>query len=135
MFGRIAIAISLFFTTALSFGPATSFAKAPLQSAPAGEQFPKSQDIIPGTLRVKLFPHDIDFAGTPIHCLSYLTGGLLAHHQREIILTLHREEGQNPGDYPRDPFNLFAGIFQFTEQGAPLELGETTILSESGFLG
>ena len=126
--------------TAFAMASAIGFARtgadeAEQQSMSFKDQFPQSVEAIPGKLRVKIFLHDLKYESEMIPCWSYLTDGLLAQHQKEIIFTLRREKGQKPEDYPREPLELFGAIFHFAEQGNLVDLGGMTRFGEPGFLG
>jgi hypothetical protein len=58
----------------------------------------------------------------------------VSQHQKEIIFTLRRENTQKPEDYPLGFFDLFAVIFRYAEKGRPVDVGQSTLFSEDGFL-
>ena len=126
-----------------AFGIALSgWFRRPKPTAATGQQpvttkatFPQSVEIIPGKLRVKIFLHDIMNGDETIPCWSYVTDGLVAQHQKEIILTLRRENGQRPEDYPRSFFELFAIILHLAEKGQLVDVGHSSLFNENGFQG
>lgn len=97
--------------------------------------FPMSVQVIPGKLKMLVFPHDIKYQDETISCWSYVTEGMTVHNQKEIIFTLRRDEGHTPGEYPRDFLELFATIFHFAEQGQLVDAGDVSLFAENGFLG
>lgn len=105
------------------------------QPIAAKDTFLQSVEIIPGKLRVKIFVHDIMHESEAIPCWSYVTDGLAAWHQKEIILTLRRENSQKPEDYPRGLFELFAIILHLAEKGQLVDVGQSTLFNEDGFQG
>lgn len=97
--------------------------------------FPQSVDVIPGKLRVKIFLHDIEYEKEILSCWSYVTDGLLAQNQKEIIFTLRREPGQRSEDYPRELLDLFEKFFYCAERGQLVDIGQSTLFSETGMGG
>ena len=105
------------------------------QPTPAKNTFPQSVEVITGKLRVQVFVHDIMRGAEVIPCWSYVTDGLVEKHQKEIILTLKRENSQKLEDYPRGLFELFAIILDLAEKGQLVDVGQSTLFSEDGFQG
>jgi hypothetical protein len=104
------------------------------QPSPARDAFPHSVEVIPGKLNVKIFFHDVTSEGEVIPCWSYVTDGFVAQRQKETIFTLRRDTDANPGDYPRGFLELFARLFQFTERGQLLDVGDSALFSGDEFL-
>jgi hypothetical protein len=92
-------------------------------------------EVIPGKLKVKIFAHEIQFEKEVLPCWSFVTDGLAAQHQKEIIFTLRREKNQKVADYPREFLGLFATIFHLAEEGKIVDAGDTSFFGDSGFLG
>jgi hypothetical protein len=86
-------------------------------------------------LKVKVFLHEIKYDNEDIPCWTYLTYGLMSQKQKEIMFTLRRDKEQKPEDYPRNLFGLFEAIFHFAEKGDLVEVGDTTLFRETGFMG
>ena len=63
-----------------------------------------------------------------------MTDGFVAQRQKESILTLRRESGLKPEDYPRGFLELFARLFRYTERGQPADVGDSALLSDTEFL-
>lgn len=105
------------------------------QVASSANEFPRWVEVIRGKLKVRIFLHDIKYEKEKIPCWSYLTDGLAAHKQKEILFTLRREKGQKPNDYPREFLELFATVFQYAEKGELVDQGGVTLFGEPGFLG
>ena len=103
--------------------------------APSKDVFPQSIEVIPGKLKVRIFLHEIKYEKETISCWSYVTDGLVAQKQKEIIFTLRRASSQKPEDYPRDFLELFATIFRYAERGQTVDIGDSTLFGETGFLG
>ena len=104
------------------------------QSLAANNAFLRSAEVIPGKLSVKIFRHDITFEGETIPCWSYVTDGFVAQRQKESILTLRRESGPKPEDYPRGFLELFDRLFRSTERGQPVDVGDSALFSDVDFL-
>jgi hypothetical protein len=97
--------------------------------------FPQSMDVIPGKLKVRMFLHEIEHEKEIFSCWSYVTDGLVAQKQKEIIFTLRREPGQRPEDYPRELLDLFATFFHYAERGQLVDVGQSTLFGETGLGG
>jgi hypothetical protein len=80
-------------------------------SPPQGP-FPYTKEVIPGKLKVRIFLHDLRDQNETISCWSYVTEGLWALKQKELIFTLRRDPGQKPEDHPKDIFDLVEGIYR-----------------------
>jgi hypothetical protein len=97
--------------------------------------FPQSVDVIPGRLKVRIFLHEIEYEKEILSCWSYVTDGLVAQKQKEIIFTLRRDPGQKPEDYPRELLDLFATFFHYAERGQLVDVGQSTLFGETGLGG
>jgi len=117
------------------FGGAKANAATQPEPTTSTNIFPHSVEVIPHRLQVRMFLHEIDYESEKISCWSYLTDGLLAQKQKEIIFTLRRDTGQKPEDYPHELIELFATIFHYAERGQLVDVGQSTLFGETGFLG
>jgi hypothetical protein len=97
--------------------------------------FPQSVDVIPGKLTIRIFLHEITYEKEVFTCWSYITEGLVAQKQKEIIFTLRRGSDQRPEDYPRELLDLFETIFHCAERGQLVDIGQSTLFSETGMGG
>jgi hypothetical protein len=97
--------------------------------------FPQLVDVIPGRLKVRIFLHEVEYEKEIFSCWSYVTDGLVTQKQKEIMFTLRRDPGQNPEDYPRELLDLFATFFHYAERGQFVDVGESTLFSETGMGG
>jgi hypothetical protein len=69
-------------------------------------------------------------------CWTYVSGGLWTLGQKEIVISLLREEGESPADLPEDPFGFFAYVYEQADQGHLVDVGDCTCFrNPSGFLG
>jgi hypothetical protein len=126
---KLALAISRW------FGGAKSDSLTDGQLTTSHNVFPQSVDVIPGKLRVRIFLHEIKYEKEILSCWSYLTDGLVAQKQKEIIFTLRRGPGQRPEDYPRELLDLFETFFHYAVLGQTVDIGESTFFSETGMGG
>ena len=117
------------------FGGAKANAATEGQSTTSTNVFPQSVEVIPGRLKVRIFLHEIDYENQKLSCWSYLTDGLVAQKQKEIIFTLRRDPGQKPEDYPSELLELFATIFHYAERGQLVDVGQSTLFGETGLFG
>jgi len=97
--------------------------------------FPVQVELIPGKLKVRIFLHVIDSQKGPVPCWSYVTEGLWAHGQKELIFTLSRKPNEKPLDYSRDLLNLFKNVYELAKQGRLVNVGDYSEFGPSGFLG
>jgi hypothetical protein len=105
------------------------------QVAAPHDAFPVTVDVIPGKLKVRVYLHDIQYpAGTSLSCWSYVSDGLAAQKQKEIIFTLLRGPGQKPEDYPHDILDLLEGIYKFAADGRLVDVGDVTLFGDTGFM-
>src|SRR5215469_311992 len=122
-----------FVTSLLPFsGWASSFAQA--ANSPANP-FPQTVEVIPGKLRAKILLHEIQNGPTKISCWTYISDGLWAQKQKEIMFTVQRREGEKPEDYPTGVFGLFATVYHYAEKGELVDAGGSSLLGQSEFLG
>ncbi len=84
---------------------------------------------------MRVFLHEIVTHGEAIPCWSYVTEGLMAQKQKEIIFTLQRNKNQKPADYPHAFFDLFKEIYHLAEEGKLVQVGGITAFGPTGFMG
>ncbi len=98
-------------------------------------QFPMQFELIPQTLRARVYLHDIDSIDGCVPCWSYVTDGLRAQGQKELIFTLRREPNEQPEAFPEAPLHFFQTVNQFAQEGQLVNEGDFTEFGASGFLG
>ena len=92
--------------------------------------------LVSGELSVTVHVHFINgTGGLDIPCWSYVTEGLARHRQREAILTVVRQSGEEPESYPSQPMEFFRVLLDFAKQGQIVEAGGFTWLAGGGLLG
>jgi hypothetical protein len=94
---------------------------------------PVSVEILSGRLSARVHAHEIATQQARIPCWSYVTDGLAAHGQAEIVFTLRREAGEAAEQFPDDPFRLFAAIHELAERGQRVTAGGQTELGDARF--
>ena len=92
-------------------------------------------EIIAEKLHVRVVLHDIAAHHGVIPCWSYVTEGLAALHQTEIVFTLRRDPGEPSDRVPNEPFQLFTTIHQLAESGQRVTSGSVTEFGERAFFG
>jgi hypothetical protein len=98
-------------------------------------EIPKTIDLIPGELKVRIFHHERRYEQEKIPCRSFVTDGMMAHKQKEMILTLVCETNQKVEDYPRQLVELLAAIFDLARQGQVVDAGQSTLFDHTGVPG
>lgn len=106
----------------------------PRPQAGSGTTFPVTVEVIPGKLKARIFLHDIKDGNESISCWSYVSEGMVAQKQKEIIFTLRRDPRQKPEDYPHDFLDLLDGIYHFAEDGRLVDVGDVTLFGDTGFM-
>lgn len=86
-------------------------------------------------LKAHIFSHDMPTSGEPIPCWSYVTEGLIAYKQKELVLTLQRASNETPAAYPREPLALFVAIGKLAQEGRLVDVGGVTQFGAETFLG
>src|SRR5258705_2084765 len=96
---------------------------------------PVSVEILAGRLSVQVHGHEIATQHARIRCWSYVTDGLAAHDQAEMVFTLRREPGEAVDGFPEDPLRLFAAIYELAERGQRVTAGGQTEFGDARFFG
>ncbi len=91
---------------------------------------PVSVDLLSGRLSARVHAHDIATQQARIPCWSYVTDGLAAHGQAEIVFTLRREPDEAAERFPDEPFRLFATIHELAQRGLRVTAGSQTEFDE-----
>ncbi|HEY76862.1 MAG TPA: suppressor of fused domain protein [Thermoflexia bacterium] len=80
-----------------------------------GIEGPTTVHVVPGHLEVQVFRHQVPYF-TPVPCWTYVTRGLEAHQQKEIVLTLRRDP-QGGDDPPRLPLQILENVYRLAAEG------------------
>lgn len=91
--------------------------------------------MIPGKLRARIFLHEMQDGDKKILCWTYVTDGLLAQKQKEIMFTLQRREGEKVMDYPTGVLGLFATVYHYAEMGQLVDAGSASMLGKANSWG
>ena len=92
-------------------------------------------ELVPDQLFARVYLHEIASQHGRVQCWSYVSEGLAALHQTEIVFTLRRDPGEPSDRVPNEPFQLFATIHQLAESGQRVTSGSFTELGDGGFFG
>jgi hypothetical protein len=98
-------------------------------------QFPVHFELIPGELSAHVYLHELESRDGPVACWSYVSDGLWAHRQKELIFTLGQGRGQAASEFPDDPLKFFAGIYPYAKEGQVVDAGDFTELGAPIILG
>ncbi len=78
-------------------------------------------EVVPGELYVDVFQHAVDSSKGPVACWSYVTDGLHASGQKEILLTVSRDRREVvPSE---EPLQLFAKVRERAAAGTVTDIG------------
>ncbi len=98
-------------------------------------ELPERVELIEGKLAARIYAHDVESMDGPVPCWTYITEGLLAHGQEELIFTLAREPQDAPEAFVDAPLRLFIDVHRFAEAGNLVRAGGRTQLQKPEFLG
>jgi hypothetical protein len=125
----------LFGTSRAEVTPANDEAGPSLARSATRGQFPLTVEIIPGELTARIYRHEISATRGPIPCWSYVSDGLRAHQQSEVVFTLLRERDEDDAAFPEELAQLFGTLFQLAAQGRRVTVGSCTELRARRFFG
>jgi hypothetical protein len=104
------------------------------EAEPASEPAaPVRVELIAGKLAAQVTQHEIKSPQGAISCWSYVTEGLIAQHQAELVFTLRRDPGEP--SFPQDPLQLFVTVYHLAERGQRVVSGSITQFGERRFFG
>jgi hypothetical protein len=86
--------------------------------------FPAQVEVAPGKVAARIFVHDIDARDGPIPCWTYVSQGLSAWQQSELVFTLRRRADETLDSFPREPLLLFREVYEAAVQGTQVEAGD-----------
>jgi hypothetical protein len=108
----------------------------PSAAVGAGEPtWPVELEVVTGKLSARVYLHDIESQSGPIACWSYVSHGLAALEQAEIVFTLRRDPDEPSDGFPQDPLHLLATIYQLADDGQRVGPGAVTRFGAQSFLG
>jgi hypothetical protein len=110
--------------------------RGPSAAGRAGEPtWPVELEVVTGKLSARVYLHDIESQSGPIACWSYVSHGLAALEQAEIVFTLRRDPDEPSDGFPQDPLHLLATIYQLADDGQRVGPGAVTGFGAQSFLG
>jgi len=98
-------------------------------------QFPVQFELIPGTLGMRVYLHDLDSQAGAVPCWTYVTQGFWEHKQKEFIFSLCRNPEEKAADFPQEPLEFFKAVYRYAEQGRLVDVGDISELAASSLLG
>jgi hypothetical protein len=98
-------------------------------------RFPARAEIVPGELVVRVHLHDLPTVNGREPCWIFVSEGLWALRQKEIVLILKREPGERPEDFPREAFFFYELVYELAAYGSLVSAGGHTDFGEAGLLG
>jgi hypothetical protein len=97
--------------------------------------FPVQFELVPGRLSARVYLNDIDSRDGAVSCWTYITNGLWAHKQKELIFSLRRSLEEKANDFPHAPLQFFTDVYRFSEQGRLVDVGDISEMATASFLG
>ncbi|UQA61825.1 hypothetical protein [Polyangium aurulentum] len=94
-----------------------------------------SVEVSPDKLVVNIFAHTIEAPDGPVRCWSYVSDGLWALGQKEIVFTVRRRKGEPKGAYPRDLLRIHGLVHELAGEGRLVDVGDTSSFRGAGLLG
>jgi len=85
-------------------------------------------------LKVDIHLHQFFLGDRDRHCWTYVTRGMSAHHQREMVLSLIADDDADTEDFPKTPVKMFELLAERTRSGKVVESGDATRLGQKGIL-
>jgi hypothetical protein len=93
-------------------------------------------EIIPEKLSARVFIHNLSVGPNKnLSCWTYVSNGLLAYGQEEVIFTLRRDNRELVQPFPDQPLKLFSTIHDFAQEGKIVRAGGVTQFNSSDFFG
>jgi hypothetical protein len=102
----------------------------PCVSMSTASQAPVHVEIVPGQLRAAVYAHALESQQGTIACWSYVTEGLAAQGQAELVFTLRRDADESPEGFPAEPLQLFSTVHALAGRGQRVGPGGVTEFGE-----
>lgn len=102
---------------------------------PSKLSFPVHIELVPGSLTAHVYHHEVTTPDESLPCWSFVTEGLVAHQQKEVIFTLCRNRNEAAHEFPQDPLHLFRTIYQLAQQGQRVDVGGVTQFGSRNLFG
>jgi hypothetical protein len=98
-------------------------------------QFPILFELIPARLTARVYLQEIGSHDGPVPCWTYVSDGLWAHKQKELIFSLRRSPRDRIDEFPNDPLRFFVTVYQFAEEGRLVDVWDFSEARIPDFLG
>ena len=89
---------------------------------------------VEGEVTITIHSHAVNTAVGSIDCWTYVTNGLNAFEQNEILMTVKREPGEPPDRYPEEVLDYFAAVVPLARNGSRIDPGGFTRFGPEGGL-
>jgi hypothetical protein len=105
------------------------------QPATPTVSFPVTVEVVEEKLRATIYSHTIQSHKGPVPCWTYISDGLLAHGQKELVFTLRREKNEAESAFPQEPLMFFRTVYRYAEKDQLVDAGAYTQFGPNGFWG
>ena len=95
-------------------------------------RFPIKLGLVPDQLAVTIYLHEENSVAGKIPCWSYLTEGLTKLNQKEILLTLRVNQGEDRNKFQTSPLQIFLLLYKQALQQKTVDIGDTMKLGSKG---
>jgi hypothetical protein len=92
-------------------------------------------DVLDNRVTAIAFPHEIQTSKGVVPCWSYVSRGLCAFGQKEIVITLRQPNGAPREGRPLGPIHFLRAIAPLAAQGRIVEAGDFTETGPTGLWG
>ncbi len=94
--------------------------------------FPAKIEIISGSLIATIFAHDLPTADTPLPCWTFVSDGLIAHGQKEMVLTVSRSADEDHREFGAEVLKFLRTVYLLAAQGRRVDVGGFSEFASSG---
>ena len=106
----------------------------PARTAEPAGKFPVRVELVKGELEAHIHLAQVPSQSGPVPCWVYVSQGLWAHKQKELVFALRRDPGEKPESFPHAPLDYFSTVLQLAKQGRLVEAGDYIGFGGTGFL-
>ena len=79
-------------------------------------RYPLDVQVVPDKLSVQVHRHEVPFF-EPVPCWTYISNGLWAHKQREVVITLRQDPQEDRDESPEFALHIIRNIYNLAVQG------------------
>lgn len=98
-------------------------------------KYPIKLEIVPNRLAVTIHLHDVAAGSKTSPCWTFLTEGMIAAKQKELLLTVKVPQEQDARQFPMQPVSFFVLAYKLALQNKRVNLGSISKLGEKGLFG